>query len=144
MTVEFVGDVMIIILKILIDLTCGILFSWGGYNFLAARRYIMPSVLAVGCCIVLHSLWGLLVTPVMGTLCLGYFSGHNWGRALWLFLQAVIIGIGLTISGHLAWTVFIPYIITVGILGGIYKNWQQTVGDIYAGIFLGSIIFFVR
>ncbi len=92
-----------------------------------------------------HIWWtGIFVLPVIGTLCLGYFSGNNWGRALWLFIQAVVIGLGCLLTGHLNWYFYIPYIIGAGVLGGLYKNWKQYIGDFIAGSYLGLIVLFVR
>jgi hypothetical protein len=61
----------------------------------------------------------------MGTLSIGYFSGHNWGRALWLFMQANVIAIPILVSGHLWWYAYVAYIILSGIIGGMYKNIKQ-------------------
>lgn len=136
--------------KIIVDILCGVLNAIGGYCWHNARRYIMPVLLGGEVGLIAwqnkkKDWWaGLLVIPVIGTLCLGYFSGANWGRGLWLFLQAFVIGIGLTITGHLLFYIFIPYAIGAGILGGIYKNWQQILGDFIAGTYLGLIVFFVR
>lgn len=135
----------ILIIKILVDLICGALNSWGGFSWHNARRFIMPVVIGIAVSFITHIWWtGIMVLPVMGTLCLGYFGGKNWGRALWLFLQAVVIGLGLTLTGHLAWYVYIPYIIGAGVLGGFYKNWQQVWGDMVAGTYLGSIVYFIH
>lgn len=134
-----------IFFKIAVSLLCGILDAWGGHNFLPARRFIMPVMLGVSISIVCNVWWlGFVVLPVIGTLCLGYFDPGNAGRALWLFLQAVNIGLGLVFTGHLAWYWFLGYIVIAGILGGIYKNWKQIIGDIVTGSWLGAVIFFVR
>ena len=86
---------------------------------------------------------GFTVLPVMGTLCLGYFSGKNWGRALWLFVQAFIIGLGLFLFHHLHWYDFAAYTLAAGVYGGFYKNWWQPAGDFGAGCLLASIVFFI-
>jgi len=80
------------------------------------------------------------VLPAIGTLCLGYFNGKNWGRALWLFVQAIALSTGLLIFHHLMWWIFIPYIIGAGILGGMYKNWPQVIGDAITGVYLSLFI----
>lgn len=141
-----------VIIKIVVDLLCGALNAIGGYSWHNARRYIMPVLLGGEAALIAwenkkQDWWaGLLVLPVIGTLCLGYknFGNGNLSRALWLFVQAVVIGLGLTITGHLAWAVYIPYIVFAGVLGGIYKNWQQVWGDMIAGIYLGSIVYFIH
>ena len=134
-----------IFIKILVDIICGALNSWGGYDFLAARRFIMPVVLGVCSSIVCGVWWvGILCLPACGTLCLGYFSGQNWGRALWLFVQAIALSAGLLLTGHLVWYLFFVYIIIAGVLGGIYKNWKQPIGDLITGIYLSLFIWGIR
>lgn len=134
-----------IFIEIISDILAGVLDALGGWHWLFARRFIMPFVLGVVISIVSHTWWlGLTVLPVMGTLTLGYFSGKNWGRGLWLFLQAVVIGLGCFLLHHLAWYFYIPYIVGAGVLGGIYKNWQQKIGDLITGGYLGLIVFLVR
>ena len=136
--------------KIIVDLLCGVLNAIGGYCWHNARRYIMPILLGGEAGLIIwekkkKDWWaGLLILPVIGTLCLGYFSGKNWGRGLWLFLQTLVIGLGLTITGHIFWFIYIPYIVLAGVLGGIYKNWNQILGDAIAGVYLGSILFFIH
>lgn len=134
-----------IFIKIICDLICGSLNAWGGYSWHNSRRFLMPIVIAITVSYISH-IWylGFMVLPVIGTLCLGYFSDKNWGRALWLFLQAFVIGIVLLITGHIDLISYILYIICAGILGGIYKNWNQIKGDFITGSYLGLIVFFVR
>ena len=136
------------------DFIGGVLDALGGYHWLFARRFILPFVLgaiaSVSGCVHAGNLsewWiGFLCLPAMGTMTLGYPSGDNWGRGLWLFIQAIALGIGLTVFHHIMWSwfVFVPYVILAGALGGIYKNWKQTVGDFVTGTYLGTILFFVR
>ncbi len=134
-----------IAIKIIIDLCCGALDAWGGHSWHNARRFIMPALIAIAVSTITGVWWlGITILPVMGTLCLGYFSGENWGRALWLFTQAVVIGLGCSLLGHLSWYFYIPYIIGAGLLGGLYKNWKQIYGDFITGSYLGIIIFLVR
>lgn len=143
---------MNIFIEIFIVIGCGALNSWGGYSWHNARRFLMPILLAGEASFIAwqknqKNWWvGLMVLPVIGTLCLGYPSGKNWGRALWLFLQAVLIGLGLTITHHLlgTWFTFSMYAVLAGVLGGLYKNWWQPLGDFVAGCYLGSIMFFVH
>ena len=87
----------------------------------------------------------------MVTITLKYFdNGDNFGRGLWLFLNAVIGGIflvGMSYIFHvhlLAWWLFIIYVIIAGIWGGLYKNWLQFLGDWVTGsLGLCSLIFYV-
>lgn len=132
-------------IKFLVMACCAGLNAAGGAFQHNYRRFVMPVILAISVSFITHIWWvGLIVLPVIGTLCLGYFSGKNWGRALWLFLQAVMISIGLTITGHVSLIIMIPYVIGSGLLGGIYKNWYQPIGDAITGCYLGSIILFVH
>jgi hypothetical protein len=80
----------------------------------------------------------------MGPLTLKYFSGENWGRALWLFVQAIALSIGLLILHHIIWVEFLIYIIGAFGLGWIYKDWKQTIGDFVTGSYLGLLVFIVR
>ena len=131
-----------IFVKIVADILSGILNSLGGYHWLFCRRYIMPVILCISVSTITHIWWlGFTVLPVIGTLCLKYFSPQSWGRALWLCLQAIIIGLGLTILGHLAWYFYVPYILLTFGLGYVYKDWWQPLGDFVTGVWLGSILF---
>lgn len=126
-------------------IACGLLNAWGGYSWHNARRFLMPCLLAVNASICSHTWWiGILLLPTMGTLCLGYFGSGNAGRACWIVLQAFMLSIGLFLTGHVAWYFFIPYVIGSGILGGLYKNWYQPLGDMITGSYLGLIILCIR
>ncbi len=110
----------------------------------------MPVVLALTFGFLTHSyLLGLSVLPVIGTLCLGYFfrgdQDLQWlGRGLWLGLQALVLGIGITVSGHLSLYFYVPYVLVAfGLAAWLYRI-EQVIGDIIFGIWLGSIVFFVR
>lgn len=137
-----------IFIKIILDLICGFLFSWGGKSFIEARRFIMPIIISCGVSISIHTWWiGLLILPVMGTLCLGYpkfISNQFFARGLWLALQAFIIGLGCLILGHLSWYFYIPYIVIAFLLCGFLYNIKQIIGDAIFGCWLGIIIFLVR
>lgn len=127
---------------------CAALFSLGGYCFLPARRFIMPFILAIAISVVTN-IWyaGLLITPVIGTLCLGYknFGIGNFSRAIWLGLQALAIGLGLAITGHFLILLYVPYIIIAAILAGIFNNRvPQIFGDLIFGGWLGIIVLLVR
>jgi hypothetical protein len=133
-----------LLIKLIIDGVCGTLNALGGWHILFMRRYIMPCVIGVAVSYFSHTWWlGLCCLPAMGTLSLGYFGGKNSGRGLWLFLQAIALSSGCFFLHHLAWYAYVPYIIISGLLGGIYKNWMQIFGDLIAGIYLASFIFFI-
>ena len=134
-----------IFIKIIISFICGVLGAWGGYNFLPARRFILPVVLGFGVSVVTHIWWsGVLVFPLCGTLCIGYANTGKWWRGMWAFIQAVTAGVGLLLTGHLAWYFYILYCILAGVLGGLYIDWEQILGDLCLYSYLGSIILLVR
>ena len=134
-----------IFFQLFIQVCCGALNAWGGYSWHNARRFLMPSLLCVSICIILHSWWlGVLVLPAMGTLCLGYGKDGNFGRALWIGMQCVALGLGLVLFQHLLWWLFLPYVLLGCVLGGLYKNWQQVIGDVITGCYMGLIVFLVH
>lgn len=136
----------LIILKLAISLSAGALDALGGYCFLPARRFIMPTVMALSTCYFIHSLWPLTMILCMGTLVLGYkdFGAGNFSRGCWLFVQYLLMGLGLFLSGHLAWYFYFPYAVIGGVLGGLLVKWYQPFGDFIEGSVLGMIILFVR
>lgn len=128
-------------LKLPIDFICGALFAWGGYDFLAARRFIFPVVIGITISLTSTIWWlGLFSLPACGTLCIGYAGKPNWWRAAWVFIQAIALSSAVMFTHHLAWYIYIPYIVGAGILGGIYKNWQQIAGDFVVGFYLSLFL----
>ena len=152
----------------LADLIDGVLDALGGIHWLFARRYIMVFLMgvtvSVAACLThgIGNWWlGFLVLPAMGTFTLGYPSGQNWGRGLWLFIQAIALSLGLAVLGHLGiywdflnvhvhlvgrlacWITFSIFVVLAGLLGGIYKNWYAPLGDLVTGCYLGLLSFFV-
>ena len=135
----------LLILKLIIDFFCGLLNLVGGYCFLPARRFIMPTILALGISISSHTWWlGLLSLPVMGTLCLGYKNGKWLKRGLWLALQAFVIGIGAFLVGHIAFYLYLPYVVGAFVLGATLYNIDQIIGDFIFGSWLGIIVLLVH
>lgn len=134
-----------IFLKIFIDSICGVLNAIGGWHILWMRRYLMPVVMATAVSFLVHLWWcGLMMLPVMGTLCIGYGKDGNFGRSLWIGLQCFVLGLGLCITGHLLWYFYLPYVLLGCVFGGIYRNWPQWLGDSITGSYMASIIFLVR
>ena len=84
----------------------------------------MPSLLASSCLWFAHSWFALTIILSMGTLVLGYkdFGEGNFARAVWLGIQALVIALRLTITGHIDWFIYIPYIIGAAVLAGILNN----------------------
>ena len=137
----------ILLIKLLISSICGILDAVGGYCWTPARRFIMPSILAISVSSFLHIWWiGLCVLPVIATLCLAYknFGSGKFSRGCWLFVQYVLCGLGLFLTGHLAWYFYLPYCVLGGILGGSLIDVFQPIGDFIEGFFLGAIVFFIH
>ena len=136
----------------------GLCDAIGGWHILWFRRYLMPVLLGLGISTltyVFHPVWysflvGLAVLPMMGTLCLGYSKDGNFGRGIWMFIQAAVGGLFLVLMSlffhvHvLVWYLYLIYVIVAGVFGGLYKNWQQFRGDFITGAFaLCSLIFWV-
>ena len=115
------------------------------HNF---QRFIMPVILAVGICIVLHSLWlGFLVLPMIAPLCMGYKDygpSDGFARAFWLLLICVAAGLGLALTGHLSWWLYVPYCILGAVWGGVTRSWLNLIIAPFSGALIGSIIFLVH
>lgn len=124
-----------------VSLLCGALNALGGYHWLWMRRYLMPVVIGATVSLITQIWWlGVVCLPVIGTLCLGYFKWGNLGRALWIGLQCLVLGLGLCLTGHLSYLLFVPYVVGGCVLGGLYKNWYQPVGDFVTGFYMSLII----
>lgn len=129
-------------------IACACLFAWGGYSFLAARRFILPCVLGVAVSSISGVWWlGLTVLPVMVTLSLAYkhFGMGNLGRAIWLMLQAVVIGLGPHLTHHLELYFYIPYFVIAAVLAGFLNNRvNQIIGDLAFGGWLAFVVFLIH
>ena len=147
-----------IVIILVVMFVGGLLDAIGGWHIIQMRRYAMPALLSIGIGTlnyIFNPVWVswlicIAIWPMMGTLTLKYMSGDNFGRAEWLFLQAVTGGIFLTLISlffhcHiLAWWLFIIYSIIAGIGGGTYKNVNQFKGDFWTGsLCLCSLILYV-
>ena len=112
------------------------------------QRFVMPVILAIGICIILHSFWlGFLDLPMIGALCMGYKdygSSDGFARAMWLFLVCVGAGLGLFLTGHLAWYFYFPYCILGAVWGGVSRKWWNVIIAPISGALIGSIIFLVH
>lgn len=132
-------------INIFIDVLAGTLNALGGYHWLFCRRFIMPVVIGVAVSIAAHTWWlGFICLGAMGTLCIGYSGRGNAWRAFWIFLQAVVLSVFVMLLGHLAWYFFAPYIVLGGVLGGLYRHWDQVIGDFVTGFYLSSFIWLVH
>lgn len=139
--------------KLFTVIACSGLYAWGGYNWHNARRYLMPILLGGEAGFIAwqnkkKDWWsGLLILPVIGTLCLAYkrFGQGNFARAVWLGLQALVIGLGLFLTGHLAWFLYVPYVIIAAVLAGALNNRvNQIIGDCIFGGWIGVIVFIIQ
>ena len=148
-------DIVVILVVMVLG---GLLDAVGGAIIIELRRYAMPVLVCAGVSTITYSffpVWyswlaGLMVLPACGTLTLPYRGDGNFGRGLWLFINAIAFGLFLTLYSiffHvplLVWWMYLIYIVIAGIWGGIYRNWEQFLGDWITGSFgLCSIIFWV-
>ena len=112
------------------------------------QRFVMPLILAIGICIVLHSFWiGFLVLPMIAPLCMGYSvygKSDGFDRAVWLLIICLAEGIGLAVLHHLSWFIFIPWVIIAAVWGGVTRLWWNVIIAPISGALIGAIIFFVR
>lgn len=141
-----------IVIKLSIIFACGCLFSWGGFNFKQARRFIMPFLLSVFCCLFLHSLWPLLMLISIGGFSLGYgdnsvfrhIFGSGWGRSVWGLIAAICLSMPLFLTHHLSVWLLIPYLALNFTLENALKNLNQLIGDIIMGMGFASIVFLIH
>lgn len=140
-------------IKIIIMAICSALFWLGGFCWLPARRFIMPSILTVSCLYFSNwDWWSLSMLSCMGIFCLGYgdksplrhIFGDGWGRGIWGLLAAISLSIALFLTGHI-WILWM--IIYLGInftLENVLKKIPQSIGDPIIGLGFSSILLIVR
>lgn len=80
----------------------------------------------------------------MITLSFGYANSGNFGRGLWFFANAFMLGIAIFLAHHIAWYLYVPYCVIAGFWGGIYKDWPQILGDFIVFSYLGTIVFLIN
>lgn len=123
----------------------GLLDFLGGFHWLFCRRYFIPILLGITVSLITHTWWlGLCCLPAIGTLSIGYSKDGNFGRALWIGLQCFVLGLGVVLFQHLSVWFYVPYVIGGCVLGGLYRNWPQVIGDLVTGTYLASFIFLVH
>jgi len=84
---------------------------------------------------------------MIAPLCMGYKdygSSDGFARAMWLFLVCVGAGLGLFLTGHLAWYFYFPYCILGAVWGGVSRKWWNGIIAPISGALIGSIIFLVH
>lgn len=139
-------------LKIFIMTICGVLFWWGGFNWLPARRFIIPALICATIGFLLHSIICLTSLVAIAALCLGYSDksllggifGNVIGRGLWGLLCAIGISLGLFVTGHISWFFWLPYLILNFCGEAFLNNLDQWIGDPIFGMALGSIVFIIK
>lgn len=136
---------MTILIKLGLDLLCGVCDAIGGWHILWFRRYLMPIIIGIAVSFITGVWWlGATVLPSIGTLSIGYSKDGNFGRALWIGAQCFVLGLGLCLTGHLSLLWYLPYIVGGCVWGGLYRNWPQMLGDGVTGCWMGLIILLVH
>ncbi len=138
--------------KLIVIAICSFLFFLGGYCWLPARRFLLPSFLSLFACFLCHSFYELASLSVCGVFCLGYgekaplrhIFGNGWGRSVWGILAAICISLSMLLTGHLHWFLFVPYLILNFTLENALKNIPQVIGDPIIGASFASIVLLIR
>lgn len=112
-----------------------------------AQRFIMPIIITAGIFYITHSWYSLTALPMIGALVLGYKDygkTDSVARALWLFVICVVAWLGQVITGHLAWFIYVPYIIGAGWVGTLTRNINNLIGAPINGFWIGLPILFIH
>lgn len=139
-------------LKFLVFAVCSALFWLGGFCWLPARRFIMPSLLMVTCVLFCKNSWLLTQLSCIGIFCLGYGEksplrhcfGNGWGRGVWGLIASICLSIGLFLTGHIYWYFFVPYLILNFTLENALKDIPQVIGDPIIGAGFSCIVFLIH
>ena len=138
----------LLIIKLTVLSLCAVCKLVGELWWHNAQRFIMPVIIAVGVCLVLHSWWlGALVFPMIAPLCMGYSAygkSDGFDRAVWLMLICVAEGLGLAILHHLSWFYYVPWVILAAVWGGVTRMWWNVIIAPISGIIIGLLILFVK
>lgn len=139
--------------KIAVVLACAGLKFIGEIFWHNAQRFIMPIVLGIGISIASLVWWlGFTTLPIIADITQGYgpkswmykLLGDAGARGMWLFLAALIAGIGPFLTHHLDWYLYAPYAIGAGILGATTRGlWNMIIAPI-TGAWIGCIVFIVH
>lgn len=139
-------------LKLLVLGVCSALFWLGGFGWLPARRFIMPSLILITCFLFCKNPWLVSQLTCMGIFCLGYGEksplrhcfGNGWGRGVWGLLAAICLSLPLLLTGHLVWYFFVPYLILNFILENALKDIPQPIGDPIIGAGFSCIVLLIH
>lgn len=140
-------------IKIVLLLLCSALFWLGGKCWLPARRFLMP--ILIGGSLLWYTSWdwyALTSISAIGIFCLGYgvnsplrhCFGNGWGRGIWGILSGICLSLGVFLTGHLYWFLFVPYLAVNFTFENALKNLPQAIGDPIIGVGFSSIIFIVH
>ena len=140
------------ILKIIVMILSGILFSLGGYNWHNARRFILPTLLAISAWLLSHSLWSLSLLSCCGSFCLGYGEnsplkhcfGDGWGRGVWGLLSGLSLSLALFLTHHISLFYFLAYLVLNFTLENSLKKVNQIVGDFIIGMGFGLLVLLIH
>lgn len=136
-------------LKLAVIILCAICKLVGELWWHDAQRFVMPIlILCPIVSIIIHIWWvGLLLLPMIAPLVLGYKvygSSDGFDRGMWLFLILVVEGLGLCLTHHLSWFIYVPWCILGGIWGATTRNlWNLIIAPI-SGAWIGIIILFIN
>lgn len=138
----------LLLIKIVVEICCAVCKLVGELWWHNAQRFIMPIILGIGVSVITHVWWlGFTVFPSIGVICLGYKDygkSDGFDRGAWLAVICAVIGLGCVIFNHLAWYLYIPYIVLGGIWGGVTRNWWNVIIAPISGLIIGSMIWFVH
>lgn len=135
-------------IKIAVIILCAACKIIGELWYHNAQRFIMPLILAIGICIVLHSFWlGFLVLPMIAPLLMGYSvygPSDGFDRAVWLLLICLVEGLGLSVLHHISWFIYVPWVVVAAAWGGVTRSWWNVIIAPISGLIIGAIIFMVH
>lgn len=153
--------------KLIVMAICSALFWLGGFCWIPARRFIMPTILMLLCLLISHSVWVISMLSCIALFCLGYGEksplrhcfGNGWGRGIWGLLAAICLSLPLFLTHHLTLpflnlqatgnahvfsfysiVVFVLYLSLNFTLENALKDIPQVIGDPLIGLGFSSII----
>ena len=144
---------MEILIKLTVDILCG-LCKWISERWWHnAQRFIMPLLLVGSISYETHIWWmGLPTIGIIAVILQGYGLNSWLGKELnlagaqgmWMFLICVIAGIVPALFGHLPWQIYIPWCILGGVVGGLTHNADNNLWSWVKGLLIGSVVWFVK
>ena len=142
---------LVIAIKVFVALICAALFWWGGHNFLPARRFIVPTVLAGTTCLFLWTWWPAIMLLSMAALDEGYSGksplykifGPAIDRGMWGVIVGLCLSVVLLATHHLAWYWWLVYMVISFCAENFLQNVNDAWGDPVIGFGFASILFFI-